>query len=458
MTSTAHIRRAPDVRRVTWLAVFLTSLAACAAPRAQGPAPLYDFGSIFLNDGVGVRPGRQADRQAIAQAWELREQRRTARAHRERSRRARAHERAARTARSVEPRGTSRGGAAGAHASLRSPAMDPATGRPYLPGSDAPMPRLVGSGRQGLPRRATMPGSDAPLPRFTPPAPRTASALPPQDAGGAGATTGRTDDALSTPGASLGSPPAASTSRAVAASPVTSSDADTAGAATAPASREPVARRGGEDPGAGAASGRTPAATNGTSPPTQVASNSERAPARRAPPLRIERSRPVLGDGSTAGELLAAAQRLIGKAFDAGAFLAHILTVAAVDLDVEAPAEGYQDAVWSALEQAGKTFLPGDRRPRPGDLVFLRDPPLPDGQPAFTGLGVVETVDGGTVVVVGEVHGRVARYAMTPDRPFARRDESEGVELNTPVRARDLRQGPDVPVTAGALLAGYGRP
>lgn len=166
----------------------------------------------------------------------------------------------------------------------------------------------------------------------------------------------------------------------------------------------------------------------------------------------------MLGDGSIAGELVAAAQRLLDKIFGPGEFLAHLLTVAAVDLPVEASGEAYQDALWLHLGQAGKTFLPGERRPRAGDLVFLRDPPLVDGDPAFVAAGVVERVHSDTLDVIGEVHGRVQRFVMTSSRPFARRDETTGQIINSPVRRRSLDQGPDVAVTAGALIAGFARP
>lgn len=172
----------------------------------------------------------------------------------------------------------------------------------------------------------------------------------------------------------------------------------------------------------------------------------------------------ALGDGSVSGELLAAAQRLLGISddFHARPFLRHLLVVAAADIDVSAKARAYVGAVYRALDQAGKTFGVG-ARPAPGDLVFLHHVWDANGNgeldDPFTTAAVVEQVSAeGVVTVIGDVHGTVRRYKLDPARPEVRRDERSGRIVNSRLRVRTLADDSGTPALAGALFAGYARP
>ncbi len=181
------------------------------------------------------------------------------------------------------------------------------------------------------------------------------------------------------------------------------------------------------------------------------------APARPAPP-RVE-----LGDGSVAGELISAARRVIGLHGDVGgrSFLAHLLTVAALDVDVTAPARRYAAAVWHAFDADGRVLAPGDRV-APGDLAFFHHTTDADGDgrgDAFSAVAVVEAVgDAGLLTCIGEVHGKIRRFVVTPSRPWVRRDERTGAAVNTVIAGRRRGHSGDEPTLAGALLGGFARP
>ncbi len=191
-----------------------------------------------------------------------------------------------------------------------------------------------------------------------------------------------------------------------------------------------------------------------------------KAPSKPKPAKPDPRPAPVLGDGSVAGELLAAAKRLRGITddFTRRPFLLHLLTVAAVDLDVSATPDRFVAEAWRVLDARGRTFSSRTgRRPEPGDLAFFHHLVDADGDglanDPFTGVAVIERIKpDGVILCIGEVHGKVRRFAMDPDRPGVRRDEGSRAAVNTPLRPRRLAEGPDVPYLAGGLLAGYARP
>ncbi|MGM0574316.1 MAG: hypothetical protein ACQEXJ_01095 [Myxococcota bacterium] len=174
------------------------------------------------------------------------------------------------------------------------------------------------------------------------------------------------------------------------------------------------------------------------------------------PPPPEDGGRPLLGDGSVPGELLAAARRMVGirEGFGEGTFLEHLLTVAAVDMDVAAPRARFDAAVLARFERAGRTFV--EQGPEPGDLAFFR---IPRGDDARIFAAVVERVrDSGVVVCIGEVHGEVRRFVADPARPWVRRDDRTGEVVNAPLRRRTFQDDPDAPALAGALFATWARP
>ena len=167
---------------------------------------------------------------------------------------------------------------------------------------------------------------------------------------------------------------------------------------------------------------------------------------------------PILGDGSVSGELLAGARRLLGitNSFGAGGFLKHLLTIAAVNIRVTAPADRFAQSIWRALDTKGRTSSKTDR-PSPGDLAFFSGADPSDK--STLKVAVVEEIDeAGIITCIGEVHGVVSRFVMDPGRPWVRRDESAGADVNTPIRPRSLDDDPKAPTLAGALLVGYARP
>ncbi|MCB9729354.1 MAG: CHAP domain-containing protein [Deltaproteobacteria bacterium] len=187
------------------------------------------------------------------------------------------------------------------------------------------------------------------------------------------------------------------------------------------------------------------------------------APAPEPPPVDQPLTRPLLGDGSVPGELLAAAQRVLGvrDGFGDRTFLAHLVSVAAVPIEASAPRARYNAAVWEELARSGRTFDAG--RPEPGDLAFFHRVDDLDGDGSandpFSAVAVVERVlPSGVVICIGEVHGEVRRFALDPTRPWVVRDEATGEEVNSTLRRRSLEDPPGTAVLAGGLLAGYARP
>ncbi len=171
--------------------------------------------------------------------------------------------------------------------------------------------------------------------------------------------------------------------------------------------------------------------------------------------------RPLLGDGSRRGEVLAGAQRTVGleDGFDARGWMSHILTVAAIDLDLKAPRARFAATLLRALEAQGATF---DDRPEAGDLAFLKGVDDLDGDGrvdrGVTTVAVVERVEpSGVIVCIAELHGQVRRFRMDPERPRVRRDESDGVIINDAIRRRSRGDDPDARTLAGDLWVTWAR-
>jgi hypothetical protein len=236
-----------------------------------------------------------------------------------------------------------------------------------------------------------------------------------------------------------------------------------------PASRPPVAVTPARPAPAPVVAARTTTPPRSTPPPAPTSQpRPSPPPARIAPapapaPDPGPRTRPLLGDGSVPGELLAAAQRVLGvrDGFGDRTFLAHIVSVAAVNVDVSAARPVYNAAVWTELARSGRTFEAV--LPEPGDLAFFHRVDDLDGDGSaddpFSAVAVVERVlASGVVICIGEVHGEVRRFALDPARPWVVRDEATGEEVNSPLRRRSLNDPPGAVVLAGGLLAGYARP
>jgi hypothetical protein len=181
---------------------------------------------------------------------------------------------------------------------------------------------------------------------------------------------------------------------------------------------------------------------------------------RRAPRKRATKS--DLGDGSVASELVAAARRLVGlnRGRDAEPFLSHLMHVAAVKMKVKAPRDLYNAAAWRKLNRADKTL--DGAAARPGDLVFFHDTHDRNGDGSvddpYSMVAVVETVKpSGALICVGDAYNRVIRFSMNATRPGVRRDDRSGEVMNTPIRKRSRKDGPETPVLAGQLYAGMAR-
>lgn len=115
-----------------------------------------------------------------------------------------------------------------------------------------------------------------------------------------------------------------------------------------------------------------------------------------------------MGDGSTPGELLASAHRLLGVTDSLGgrSFLQHVLLVAAIDIEVGDPDDHFEPQAYRSLKSAKATFTQGI--PRPGDVAFLRS-----SQQGYLHGAVVEAVDAtGKVWLIGEVSGTVQRFEL----------------------------------------------
>jgi hypothetical protein len=181
---------------------------------------------------------------------------------------------------------------------------------------------------------------------------------------------------------------------------------------------------------------------------------------RRAPRKRATKS--DLGDGSVASELVAAARRLVGlnRGRDAEPFLSHLMHVAAVKMKVKAPRDLYNAAAWRQFNRADKTL--DGAAPQPGDLVFFHDTHDRNGDGSvddpYSMVAVVEAVKpSGALICVGDAYNRVIRFSMNATRPAVRRDDRSGEVMNTPIRKRTRKDGPETPVLAGQLYAGMAR-
>ncbi len=117
-------------------------------------------------------------------------------------------------------------------------------------------------------------------------------------------------------------------------------------------------------------------------------------------------------------------------------------------------------AAWQALEAYGRVFGGGGEWPEPGDVVFWHDTYDRNhngrADDPFTHMGVVEYVNGGTVVFLHRSGRAVARGAMNLERPGEVRRE-DGTLLNSALREKGPPALGSVPRLAGALFAGYGR-
>ena len=166
----------------------------------------------------------------------------------------------------------------------------------------------------------------------------------------------------------------------------------------------------------------------------------------------------LLGDGTVPEELVIAAQRVVGirDGLVGPAFMRHVLTVAAIE-----GAELEAAEIWKVLKADGRGGLDPTEAER-GDLAFFRETHDLDGDGRadrqVTMAAIVErNRGGGSLVCIGEVHGEVIRFVVTPGHPDIRRSEAEGVELNAPLRFRSLGDEADAPLWSGQLFVGLGR-
>jgi hypothetical protein len=115
-------------------------------------------------------------------------------------------------------------------------------------------------------------------------------------------------------------------------------------------------------------------------------------------------------------------------------------------------------AAHRAALEFGVVFGGGGEWPRPGDLVFWHDTYDRDRDgrrdDRFTHVGIVESVERGTVTFIHRGSQAVVRGTMTPGRPHERSDGER--ELNSYLRAKRRAQ-PGTPLLAGELFAGYAR-
>lgn len=161
----------------------------------------------------------------------------------------------------------------------------------------------------------------------------------------------------------------------------------------------------------------TPAPAPQVAPPRRAAAPEPPVRALAAAPATANwgagRRRPILGDGSSASELVAAAQRVVGlRGRDDRSLIAHVLASAGVPVSlVAARTEANTEAI-GALAGAGRQVGgagPGDLGF--GDVVFFSRPG--DGTVRFA---VVEGVDpAGAVHVIGENGDVVSRFVLTAE-------------------------------------------
>ena len=169
-----------------------------------------------------------------------------------------------------------------------------------------------------------------------------------------------------------------------------------------------------------------------------------------------------LGDGSVAGELVAAAERLVGmeEAFSPETLLAHLMSVAAIKLRSDGP-EPFITRIWLALARRGATFEARKRAALAGDLAFFHHVSDVSGDgrtDSMSGVAVVEEVMAdGVMVCIGHVRGSVRRFVLDPKRPWKQYD-GKGMVINSMIRPDDSSDTRDLPDLAGVLLAGFARP
>jgi len=155
----------------------------------------------------------------------------------------------------------------------------------------------------------------------------------------------------------------------------------------------------------------------------------------------------AMGNGTVTSEMVAAARRLVGLAYDddRNTFLRHLLVAAAVDVRVTAPREAFDALVVAALGQRGwqLTRAMARRGLKAGDLiVFATEPQL---------VAVVESVSpSGVATCIGPRWGRVGRFVMSLGFPKARRNEATKEILND----RVTKPGVTRSRQASATLAG----
>ena len=212
--------------------------------------------------------------------------------------------------------------------------------------------------------------------------------------------------------------------------------------------------------------------TSTESPPTAV----ERAPVTAATTEAEERAEAPanapalpseprvangLGDGSPTGEILAAAQRLVGidVHFDGNGFLTHLLQVAQVDLR-PASGEPLSKALYEKLNRQDRVYGP-NHAPEPGSFVFFHNTVDRDDDGRsddwFTLVGVVESVDDDrTVHFVAYSRGAIRRLFMNLSQPSSGSNDVTGKAINSLLRERTMEDRPFTAYRSGELFASYG--
>ena len=169
----------------------------------------------------------------------------------------------------------------------------------------------------------------------------------------------------------------------------------------------------------------------------------------------------ILGDGSTRGEVSAAASRLVGMgpAITPMSFVQHLEKAAAFKLPRRRGPGGGIASIWRALEAKGATFQPGEATPLAGDLVFFHHVADVDGDgrsDVLSGIGVVARApEGDTLLCFAPVKKAVRLIFLTPERADIRKKGGE--TFNTPIRRRHRDEEQDVPRLSGQLLVGFAR-
>jgi hypothetical protein len=206
---------------------------------------------------------------------------------------------------------------------------------------------------------------------------------------------------------------------------------------------------------AGMASQRTPqGARVASAERRKTASNpGPVAPARKSVQPEPRRSEPVVypSDSARMRAQLAGAQ--VGREPPTRKdFVAMILETAQEAVAVD-PNDRYPRALRRALADRGVMHLTG--LPKPGDLVFFDHTHDWNGNGKADDdaslCGIVERVEGDTIVFVAAHAGKVRRLAVTPTRPHTQRDEAHALPLNT----RLVAWQSGGPALAGECWAGW---